>query len=112
MLHGTQEQLRDDEVSSSLSRQRTAREEGSSRATLVRWLILLAIALAWMVIVGVVLWGMSHMILAVLLLCFGALIAYTIFPLVKLVNQSSANTRLNTHVIVRAFLAGDKQSVF
>jgi predicted PurR-regulated permease PerM len=87
MLHGTQEQLRDDEVSSSLSRQGTAREEPSSRATLVRWLILSAIALAWMVIVGVVLWGMSHMILAVLLLCFGALIAYTIFPLVKLVQR-------------------------
>jgi putative heme transporter len=52
-----------------------------------KWLVISLTLLVWVVLLGVVFWLIGHVGQALLLLAIGAVLAYTIYPLVKQVQR-------------------------
>ncbi len=74
-------------MSSSLSQSSKPQNEGSPRYILPRRLVNALTVLAWVAIAGVILWALGRITEALLLLSLAALVAYVIYPLVKLLER-------------------------
>lgn len=76
-----------DTMSSSLHRHSSLRESSSFRSVWLGRLIVSLTALVWIALGGAIFWIIGHAIGAVILLCIAAILAYAIFPLVKILQR-------------------------
>ncbi len=74
-------------MSSSLHRRSSLRESSSFRSVWLGRLIVSLTALVWIALGGAIFWIVGHAIGAVILLCIAAILAYAIFPLVKILQR-------------------------
>ena len=74
-------------MSSSLNRHSSLRESSSFGSVWQGRLIVSFTALVWIALGGAIFWIIGHAIGAVILLCIAAILAYAIYPLVKILQR-------------------------